>query len=73
MVRPFVLLIKTFFCCFNFDIIIIIIILLVNDTVISICCRSHNLNKWDLHDDLSHIVNYASKRVVPDEVNVTAF
>ena len=41
--------------------------------IISICCRSHNLNKWDLHDDLSHIVNYASKRVVPDEVNVTAF
>lgn len=40
----------------------------VNIARISSFYKSHNLNKWDLHDDLSHIVNYASKRVVPDEI-----
>ena len=32
-------------------------------------CRSHNLNKWDLYDDLSYIISYATKNSVPDEVS----
>ena len=31
--------------------------------------RSHNLNKWDLYDDLSYIIDYATNNAVPDEVN----
>ena len=62
------------FLLFYFDIIIVIVVnVIVLVTCVSICCRSHNLNKWDLHDDLSHIINHASKRVVPDEVNGMAF
>ena len=30
--------------------------------------RSHNLNKWDLSDDLSYIINYSANNNVPDEV-----
>ncbi|XP_078379288.1 cohesin subunit SA-2-like isoform X3 [Oculina patagonica] len=30
--------------------------------------KSHNLNKWDLYDDLSYIINYAANNTVPDEI-----
>lgn len=40
----------------------------VNIARIASFYKSHNLNKWDLHDDLSHIINHASKNTVPDEI-----
>lgn len=30
--------------------------------------KSHNLNKWDLYDDLSYIIDYSAKHTVPDEI-----
>lgn len=30
--------------------------------------KSHNLNKWDLYDDLSYIINYSANNNVPDEI-----
>lgn len=42
-----------------------------NLTVIYHCeCRSHNLNKWDLYEDLYYIIDYARNNAVPDEVRI---